>query len=524
MTNDPEVEPESPRAPVEAADGDGAERMPPLIVALVPVIFLICTLAVTIVYLKQPAHMPLVLATALVGLLAWTYGRSWAELLGGITRGISIALPACLILMIIGTLIGTWILSGVVPTLIVYGLKVVSPAYFLVTTCLVCAVVSLATGSSWSTAGTVGIALIGIADALGVSRGLAAGAIISGAYFGDKMSPLSDTTNLAPAVAGTDLFTHIRHMVYTAGPSLLIALLAYLLIGLKYQSSGADAKDIAVIVGALEKKFVIHWALLLPPVAVIGLVVARVPALPALLVGALLGGLCAAVAQGATLAVIVKSAQSGFASDTGVKAVDKLLTRGGLESMMTTVALIISALSFGGVMERAGMLRRLAEAIMRGVRSTGSLVLRTLLTSIGMNILAADQFMAIVIPGRMYRGVFARQGLHPKNLSRCLEDSGTMTSALVPWNTCGAYMSTTLAVSTWAYLPYAFLNLLNPVISAVLGFTGWTMHKADPEPLPEPKPEPKPEPGPGPEPKPEPEPKPKPDVKTDQDRDGEDEG
>jgi NhaC family Na+:H+ antiporter len=452
---------------------------PSLIQALVPVVFLVVALGLTVVWLKQKPHIPLILATAVAALVAWRAGLRWEELLDGIQRGITVALPACLILMVIGTLIGTWILSGIVPALIVFGLKVASPSYFLVTACVVCVVVSLATGSSWSTAGTVGIALMGIAETLGISRGLAAGAILSGAYFGDKMSPLSDTTNLAPAVAGAELFAHVRHMVYTAGPSLCLALVAYFVIGLWYQGPGTEAKDVAVIVGELELRFVLHWTLLLPLVAVIALVMLRVPALPALLVGTLLGGLCAAIAQSAPLSEIVGAAHRGYQSTTRIKAVDELLTRGGLESMMSTVALIFCALSFGGVMERSGMLHRLAVAIMGRARSTGSLVLRTLLTSIGMNILAADQYMAIVVPGRMYRGVYAEMGLHPKNLSRCLEDAGTMTSALVPWNTCGAYMSTTLGVSTFAYLPFAFVNLANPVVSAVLGYTGWTMAKAE---------------------------------------------
>ncbi len=453
---------------------------PSLPLSLLPVVFLVAGLGLTVAWLKQPPHIPLILATALASLLARAGGQPWQDLLDGIKRGITVALPACLILMIIGTLIGTWILSGVVPTLIVFGLKVVSPSYFLVTACLVCVIVSLATGSSWSTAGTVGIALVGIAETLGISRGLAAGAILSGAYFGDKMSPLSDTTNLAPAVAGTDLFSHVRHMVFTAGPSLLIALAAYLVIGFFFHAGGAEPRDIAAIISELELRFEIHWVLLLPLVLVIALVLLRVPALPALLVGAILGGIWAAVVQGATLTEIVRAAQSGYVSTTGVEGVDKLLSRGGLESMMSTVALILCALSFGGVMERSGFLQRLARWVMDGARSTGSLVLRTLLTSIGMNVLAADQYMAIVVPGRMYREAYAARGLDPKNLSRCLEDAGTMTSALVPWNTCGAYMSTTLGVSSFAYAPFAFVLLLNPVISAVLGYTGWTMRRLDP--------------------------------------------
>ncbi len=493
-------------------DGPG-QALPSVWLALVPVAFLVGALFVTIRGLGLSAHLPLVLATAVAGGAGRLLGVRWPRLLEGIVAGITVALPAVLILMIIGTLIGTWILSGIVPTLIVYGLQVVSPAYFLATSCVVCAIVALATGSSWSTAGTVGIALVGIGSALGVPAGMTAGAIISGAYFGDKMSPLSDTTNLAPAVAGTDLFTHIRHMVYTAGPSLVIALGIFLALGLRFQGGGAQASDVQRLVQTLEHRFSVHWALLLPLLAVIGLVVAKVPALPALLLGAVIGGGCAAVAQGASLQAIGAAAQSGYtdhqlafgldgaarvallsapltevlgpqpalaAQGRTVGVVGELLARGGLQSMMSTVALILCALSFGGVMERTGLLQALAQAILRGARRTGSLVLRTLLTCIGMNVLAADQYMAIVIPGRMYREAFAARKLHPKNLSRALEDSGTMTSALVPWNTCGAYMSTTLGVATWAYAPFAFVNLFNPVLSAFYGYTGLTMHLGDP--------------------------------------------
>ncbi len=463
----------------EAADPSAPRPDPPVWVAAIPVVFLIAALFVTIKVLGLSPHMPLVLATAVAGIVGRIMGVRWSDLQRGIVGGITVALPACLILMIIGTLIGTWILSGIVPTLIVYGLEIVSPAYFLVSACAVCSVVSLATGSSWSTAGTVGIALVGIGSALGIPPGMTAGAIISGSYFGDKMSPLSDTTNLAPAVAGTDLMTHVRHMVYTAGPSLIFALVAYLILGFRFDGGGAQAGSLQAMVTTIKGAFSVHWWLLLPALAVIGMVAARVPALPALLTGTLLGGLCAWLAQGAGLKAILTAAQSGFVAKTGVASVDKLLSRGGLESMMSTVALILCALSFGGIMERTGMLGALARAILWRAKSTGSLVVRTLLTCIGMNILVADQYMSIVIPGRMYKDVYRARGLHPKNLSRALEDSGTMTSGLVPWNTGGAYMSTTLGVATLSYVPYAFVNLLNPLISAFYGYTGLTMHPAE---------------------------------------------
>ncbi|OGQ90437.1 MAG: Na+/H+ antiporter NhaC [Deltaproteobacteria bacterium RIFOXYA12_FULL_58_15] len=452
---------------------------PPLWVALVPIACLTGMLALATLKLEQPPHIPLILATAIAGLLGRRYGVTWERLLDGMTHAIHAALPACMILMVIGSLIGTWILGGIVPTLIIFGLKIVSPNLFLATSCLVCVIVSTATGSSWSTAGTVGVALIGIGATLHISPGLTAGAIISGAYVGDKMSPLSDTTNLAPAVAGTDLFTHVRHMVSTTLPSLVIALVAYGIIGFTYKTDNVSAIGTEQIVATIERTFVIHWGLLLPPLCVIALVVLRVPALPSLLVGAILGGICASLVQSASLTAVVGAAQGGYAAKTGLAALDDLLNRGGLERMMPTVALIVCALSFGGILETTGMLNRIATAILSGVHSTGGLVVRTLLTCIGVNILAGDQYMAIVIPGRMYKPAFAKRGLHPKNLSRCLEDAGTMTSPLVPWNTCGAFMATTLGVSPLLYIPFAFVNLLNPMTSALYGFTGWTMHPAE---------------------------------------------
>ncbi|HEX9786081.1 MAG TPA: Na+/H+ antiporter NhaC [Opitutaceae bacterium] len=400
----------------------------------------------------------------------------------GIVDGIVIALPACLILLVIGMLIGTWMLSGIVPTMIFYGLQLISPSVFLFTTCLICSLVSLATGSSWSTAGTVGIALIGVGQGLGIPPPLVAGAIVSGAYFGDKMSPLSDTTNLAPGVAGTDLFTHVRHMAWTTGPSLALSLILYLVLGFQYGDRTLNADAISVITSALDGTFMIHWGLLLPPALVILMVVFRVPALPALLGGAVIGGVVAMLAQGSDLAKVISVAQAGFSSTTGTPGVDDLLSRGGMESMLYTVALIICALSFGGVMERSGMLGVIAAAVLSFARSTGSLVLATVATCIGMNVIAPDQYLSIVVPGRMYRAAYHRAGLHPKNLSRALEDAGTLSSPLVPWNTCGAYMWATLGVFPFAYLPYAFLNLLNPLISILYGYTGWTIHRLEEKP------------------------------------------
>jgi NhaC family Na+:H+ antiporter len=308
---------------------------------------------------------------------------------------------------------------------------------------------------------------------------MVAGAIISGAYFGDKMSPLSDTTNLAPAMAGTDVFTHIRHMVYTTVPGYAVALALYAFIGIRYAGGQLEVQEITVMLETMQQNFTIHPLLLLPPVLVIAMVVRRVPPLPALLAGTVLGGICAVVAQGSSLADVVAAAHSGYVSTAGIEMVDGLLTQGGLMSMMDTVALIMCALSFGGIMESTGMLEVIAQSLLKLVKGTGTLVATTIFSCIGMNAVASDQYMAIVIPGRMYRNAFEKQRLHPKNLSRALEDSATLTSPLIPWNTCGAFMGATLGVYPLAYLPFAFMNLLNPIVSMFYGFTGITMEKLE---------------------------------------------
>lgn len=451
----------------------------PLGIAIIPVAFLIIALFFTIGILKLPPHIPLICAAAVAASVATIYKHPWKEIQAGMVHGITLAMGAILILMVVGTMIGTWIQGGVVPSMIYYGLKILTPGIFLVATLLICSIVSLGTGSSWSTAGTIGVALIGVGKGLGVPVPMVAGAIISGAYFGDKMSPLSDTTNLAPAVAGTDLFSHIRHMVYTTGPGYIISIVLYGLLGTRFSGGVLETQNIETILSTLKSNFFIHPILLLPPCLVIVMVVKKIPPLPALLGGTATGGIFAVLTQSRSLADVIEAAQTGFVSTTGVEMVDELLTRGGLMSMMETVALIICALSFGGIMEKTGMLKVLAGALLKRVKRTGSLVATTIFSCIGLNAIASDQYMAIVIPGRMYKNAFDSRGLHPKNLSRCLEDSGTLTSPLISWNSCGAFMHATLGVNPLLYLPYAFLNLTNPVVSIFYGYTGITMEKLE---------------------------------------------
>ena len=477
-----------------------AGRTPSLAVSLVPVAVLIALLAASVALFGDgsasgPSQIALILAAAVGVVIGIAHGHSWRALEEGIVHGISLSMAAVLILLVVGALIGSWILAGIVPTMIYYGLQLLTPVIFFPSACALCCLVSLATGSSWTTAGTVGVALIGIAAAQELSLGLAAGAVISGAYFGDKMSPLSDTTNLAPAMAGTDLFTHIRHMMWTTTPSIILALTLFAVIGMR-NAAPQDTTAVNTILEALRSQFQIGVHLLIPVALVLFMVVRKVPATPALLIGALTGCVFAVIFQQPAVtayaatpglpawAALIKGAWmslfDGYKLASGNPTLDELLSGGGMASMLPTVRLILAAMIFGAVMEATGMLARIATSILTLVRGTGSLIAATLATAVGMNVVASDQYIAIVIPGRMFRAEYARRRLHPKNLSRSLEDAGTVTSPLVPWNTCGAFMAGTLGVATLTYLPFAFFNLINPFVALIYGFTGFTIEKLPP--------------------------------------------
>jgi len=463
-----------------------AKREATLFEALIPVVLTIAILMYTVLPVfgvEGEVHIPLVLGALVASAVAmWRLGYTWSEIEEGIIGTISGTLQAIIILAIIGMIIGTWILGGIVPTLIYYGLQILTPSLFLVAACLLCSIVSLATGSSWTTAGTVGIALMGVAAGLGVPGPMAAGAIISGAYFGDKMSPLSDTTNLAPAMAGATLFDHVRHMVYTTGTSLLIALIGFGILGAGFAGKTLDVGNINALLDLMRSSFNLNPLLLLVPIIVIVMVAKKVPAIPGLFIGTLLGGAAAMIFQGATFAGVMDAMQNGVVSETGNEILDTLLTRGGYQSMMWTISLILAALTFGGVLEKTGMLETIGRVVLRFAKSTGALVTATVFTSIFTNVLAGDQYLSLVLPGKMYKDEFRKRGLAPRNLSRCLEDAGTLTSPLVPWNTCGATMSTYLGIPTIEYIPYCFLNLVNPIVSIVFGFTGITMMKLEDDP------------------------------------------
>jgi NhaC family Na+:H+ antiporter len=386
-------------------------------------------------------------------------------------------------------LIGTWILCGTVPAMIYYGVQVLNPSIFYAASAAICAIVAISIGSSWTVAGTLGIGLMGIAGSFDLSPAITAGAIISGAYFGDKLSPMSDTTNLAAAATGVELFDHIRHMLWTTVPGFTIALLLFALIG---SGEGATPEEIHALQAALAAEFNIGVHLLLPLLLMLGLVFKRCPAYPAIVISALAGALFAVLFQPqqvqalagdsaglspffSSLKGIWVSLFDGYSSSSGNAFLDALLSKGGMSSMLNTVWLIVCALGFGGVLERTGILAYLLHLTLRGVTSTGSLVTTTVLTCMGTNVLAADQFIAVALPGRMYRHAYTRRGLSPLNLSRTLEDSATLTSALIPWNTCGAYMSATLGVATYHYAPFAFFNLACPLLAVIYGYTQFAL-------------------------------------------------
>jgi NhaC family Na+:H+ antiporter len=469
-----------------------ADRLTPAL-ALAPIVFLVSLLACSVYLFGSDSsyganQIALVLATCVAALVGRRIGLGWRVAQQGIVDGIGVGLGPTLILLAVGMLIGTWILCGTVPAMIYYGVQILNPGVFYAASALICAIVAISIGSSWTVAGTLGIGLMGIAGSFELSPGITAGAIISGAYFGDKLSPMSDTTNLAAATTGVDLFAHIRHMLWTTLPSFVVALLVFSLIG---SSGGSTPEEIQALQGALADQFRIGPHLLLPLLLMLGLVYKRYPAYPSIVISALTGAVFALLFQpdsvialagddapGGIMALVKGvwiSLFDGYSSNSGNEFLDALLSKGGMSSMLNTVWLIICALGLGGVLERTGILGYLLRLALKGVKSTGSLISTTVLTCLGTNVLAADQFIAVALPGRMYGGAFEDRGLSRLNLSRTLEDSATITSALIPWNTCGAYMSATLGVATLEYAPYAFFNLLCPLVAILYGFTGFAL-------------------------------------------------
>ncbi|WP_408008363.1 Na+/H+ antiporter NhaC [Pseudalkalibacillus sp. A8] len=445
----------------------------PFWMAVLPLLVMIAVMAVTIVKFEGSPHVPLIIGTIVSAFIAWRYGFKWNDIEEGFYKGIRLALPAILIIIMVGLTIGSWIGGGIVATMIYYGLKLITPSMFLVSICVISAIVTLAIGSSWSTMGTIGVAGMGIGISMGIPAPMAAGAIISGAYFGDKMSPLSDTTNLAAGITGTDLFKHIHHMFYTTIPALIIAVITYWIMGRQFGGSKLNNENITEVMKVLSGSFVISPWLLLVPVLVIFLVAKKVPALPALAAGVVLGWLCHIFVQGGSVGDAVNTLQSGFLIESGNSLVDDLFNRGGIDDMMYTVSLTIVAMTFGGVMEQTGMLKAIVDQILKLARSARSLVATTVLSSFFTNIAAAEQYISVLLPGRMYAQAYKDKNLQSKNLSRALEDGGTVTSVFIPWNTCAVFIMSTLSVHPFEYAPYAILNFTVPILAIIFALLGY---------------------------------------------------
>ncbi|MFT5760752.1 MAG: NhaC family Na+:H+ antiporter [Alteromonadaceae bacterium] len=471
-------------------------KEPSMLDACIPVISLVALLATAVVYFGNdssygPNQISLLLAMGIAAVIGIKNGYQWHDIEKAIIRGISLSLGAVLILLAVGSLIGTWLLSGTVPTMIYYGLQILDPSWFYAAACIICGIVALSIGSSWTTAATIGVALIGIAQGLSLDPAITAGAVISGAYFGDKMSPLSETTNLAPAIAGSELFAHIRYMFWTTIPSISTAIVLFLILGFSEETT-ATTSSISDLSNQLAQQFNISLFNLMPLVVLLLLAIKKMPAFPAVAIGALMGGLWAVLFQQelilrlangnvdvltANIKVVWAAFFDGVNIATGNAELDKLLSGGGMSKMLNTVWLIVCALSFGAVLEHLGMLRKFVSVILATAKSTGSLIASTVATCIGTNLITADQYISIVMPGRMYKEEYQRRGLHPLVLSRTLEDSGTITSPLIPWNTCGAYMYSVLLVNPLDYIFYCFFNLMNPVLAVVYGYIGFNIKK-----------------------------------------------
>ena len=457
--------------------------------ALIPVFALIGMLAYNVLFayngpddnaLGGSNQFILLLGGAVAAIMGYFTKVPFHKMLDEVANNIKSTAGAILILLMVGALAGTWMVSGIIPSMIYYGLQILSPAVFLPATLIICSVISIATGSSWTTSATVGIALIGIGGALGFDLGMVAGAVISGAYFGDKLSPMSDTTNLAPAMAGTDLFTHIKYMSLTTVPTYIITLVLFIILGLSVEVTGdANTDD---LLNSITTSFNVTPWLFLVPIIVIGLIVKKTEPLVALLVGTLLAGIFAIIFQPEIITQITKADSLTFKSaykgvmqaittevivPTENKTLADLFTSGGMTKMLPTIWLIICAMVFGGIMDAIGALSKISESLLKLAHSTFGLFASTVGSCLALNITASDQYLAIVVPGKMFAKAYKDKGLAPENLSRTLEDSGTVTSVLIPWNTCGAYQAGTLGVSTFDYLTYAFFNILSPIMTLI---------------------------------------------------------
>ncbi len=436
--------------------------------------FLLASIFLGVIVWELDPQIPIIISTIFAVGLAIMNGSKWNELEGTIYKTINSITPSIVFLLAMGIMLGTWLHSGVVPTIIYYGSKMISPVIFLPTTFLLASATSLTTGDSWGTAGTIGIALLGIGISFGIPAPMVAGAIVSGSYFGDKLSPISDTTVLASGVCGVDIFDHIKYMLFTTVPSMIIAIIAYFIMGLKY-AKHVEIEQITELHRLLTETFTISPILLLVPVAVLVMIVMKVKPVPALLGGAVFAAILAMIFQGAALSEVIDVMHYGVELDTGYELIDELIAGGGLDYVMWTISLIYCAMALAGVLDASGVTEAIVNKILSVVRSVGDLILATVVSSIFLNAATADQYLAIIFPARMFKDAYKEKKMDLKVLSRTLEDAGTLTSPLFPWNTCGAFISGALGVSPFAYLPYAILNWLNPIIAVIYGYTNFNI-------------------------------------------------
>ncbi|MGD9345641.1 MAG: Na+/H+ antiporter NhaC [Candidatus Aminicenantes bacterium] len=450
-------------------------KAPSFGVSLIPLIAMGLLLGVGYGVYKIRPQVLLVAAAFITGCMGLILRFKWEDMERGIVDSIHKAMPAILIMLCVGILIGAWIASGTIPMVIYYGLKLISPKFFLVTACFVCSLTSISTGTSWGTIGTLGVAFIGIAMGLGIPLGPAAGAIVAGAYFGDKMSPFSDVTNLAPVAAGSNLFDHIKHMMWSATPAWIIGMFVYFIVGLKYGGGAVESEDLVLITQTLSDNFNFNILLLLPMAVVFYFAATKKPTIPGMLFSSFIAGILAVIFQKASITEIATALNTGYEANTGVAQVDQLISRGGMMSMMETQLVAFTAFSFGGIMQRTGMLQVILDRVMKFANKVWSIVVTTISASIVTALVTGSSYLSMIIPGELLAPIYKKKGLAAKNLSRIIEESGAIIVPLIPWSMAGVYITGTIGVPTFSYLIWAVMNYTAVVILAVFGFTGITM-------------------------------------------------
>ena len=458
-------------------------KEPKLYQALISLCGLVAVMVIGIVVFGADPHIPMFMGVIIASIMAMVLGYKWSDIEGMMIDGISKAMQSVLILAIVGMMIGAWLVSGTIPTMIYYGLKLLSPKIFLIATMLICSITSLATGTSWGTMGTMGLALIGIGSGLGMPVGPTAGAVISGAYFGDKMSPLSDTTNLAPAMAGTDVFTHVKYMLKSTMLAYAIALVFFGVYGYMHVSgNNVDSSQAQIIMDGLQNSFNINPLLLLPPLVVILAIALKIPAIPGITLGFIVAAIMAPIFQsGAGVSELLDASLNGYVCETEVESLNDLLSTGGLLNMGFSILMVLIAMMYGGIMEGSRQMEVIIKALLKVIKGPAALIGATELTAIFANAVMAEQYISILIPGRMFAPAYREKGIHPKSLSNALESAGTVTSCLIPWNTCGVFIATTLKITTGVYAPWAVFNYTMPIICFVLAFFGVTATRMTPE-------------------------------------------